>query len=340
MVTKILSFLGMACSSLAIAGTMGPACVPGSVVLPCEASYWEFGVDALYLKPAYTSLAFAPQAAEVVANTQGFAPITNITSFQRINPDWGWGYRLAGAYHFGTGVDLDLEWSHYDVDHKLGTYTGDYYQLFSAGRTATLALPVIPVETTYGLSISNNYDQVNMVMGQAVHMGLRKNARFYGGLQYAAIRVDRTSTYNITEPLFLLLTGGSVQDFNSTDFKGIGPVIGIDYSYDLLAGLSITATTAGSLLYGSSRFDLTTAYGNGLVIAETYGNKRVVVTGWEAKLGANYGYAFLNGLFNLEGGYQVVNYFSPLEAQPVFAGSLVKSNFGLFGPYFGVSWLG
>lgn len=345
MFKKLLSLCGLVCTSLATAGTMGPICSPGPVVVPCDTRFWDFDVQGLYLKPAYSaSLAFAP----TIDATPGFGLANNRLVFapadptdlsnQQIAPDWGWGYRLKGAYHFGTGLDLEMNWSHYDVDDNLGRYRGEYWQLFPV---TMLALPLEAEVANYDLYMNNTYDQVNLVMGQAVAMGLRKNARFYGGLQYASIRVNKTSVYEITtNPIFILLTGGGVRDINSTDFKGVGPVVGIDYSYALLSGLSVTANTSGSLLYGTSRFDLATAYSNALIVNSSYASKRTVVAGLEAKLGASYAYALMDGFFNLEGGYQVTNYFSALEAMPAFNGSLIKSNFGLFGPYFGVRWFG
>jgi hypothetical protein len=287
------------------------------VTVPCESKKWELGVEALYLRPAYTAL--------------GYAPVPALTSnvIQHVEPDWNWGYRLEGSYQFDTGSDIAVNWSHYDADSRLGLYSGQYFQL-GAGT-----LPA-----NYQLFLDNRYDQVNVLMGQRVDMGLLKKARFYGGVQYANIRVDGTSYFTITNPVFLRITGGGVKDLINTDFNGTGPVLGIDYAYDLTSDLSITANTAGSLLYGTSRYNFATAYVNGLVAASLYNSKKLVVPSLEAKLGAKYAYEMAYGVLNLEGGYQIVNYFNALQAKPVSTGTLVSSNFGLYGPYFGVKWLG
>lgn len=314
-----LALLGLTCSGLAMAGTMGPVCAPGNVTIPCEQNKWDLGIDALYLKPSYgPALSYAPTATG--------SPI------QKINPSDGWGYRMVGAWHFNTGNDITLNWSHYDVNSGAGTFAGQYL-LLAQGR-ATL------IPSTYGLHLDNKYDQVNLVMGQHVDFSMTNSARFYSGLQYADLRLNRTSHFAITNADILTGTGGGVRHLNNTDFNGVGPTLGMDYAYQVMQGLSLTANTAGSLVYGSSRYNFATAYDNGFVASSAYGSKKTMVTSLEAKLGANYAWQVAQGLLNLEGGYQVVNYFNALQARPLTTGALHTSDFGLYGPYFGVKWSG
>jgi hypothetical protein len=191
------------------------------------------------------------------------------------------------------------------------------------------------------LFLENRYDQVNLTLGQHVDMSVRKHVRFYGGAQYAKMRVDGTSTYVVTNPNFLPGIGGGVRTFVNTDFSGAGPVMGIDYAYDLTPDLSITANTSGSILYGISRYNSATVYNNGLVITSAYGSRESIVPGLEAKLGANYACNMAYGQLNLVGGYQVTNYFNALQARPsLTTGAILSSNYSLHGPYFGVKWLG
>jgi hypothetical protein len=314
MLQKTISILLMVVNGIAIAGTMGSACALGASTVPCEANKWELGIQALFLKPVY-------------GYALGYAQTTTSIAVQKIQPDWGWGYRLLGAYHFNTGNDISLNWSHYDVDGRLGGYTGQYLQL-----------PTGVVSANYGLFLSNKYDQINLVMGQKVNLSQVKSAHFYAGLQFADLRMDASNTYSVA-PAFISATGGGAKDLNSTDFNGVGPVIGVDYAYNLSQSLSITANTAGSLLYGTSRYNFATSYANGLVVSALYGTRKIIVPGLEAKLGANYAYELAQGMLNVEGGYQVINYFDALQGRPLTTGNVVNSDFGLFGPYLGVKWI-
>ncbi|ASQ44687.1 Lpg1974 family pore-forming outer membrane protein [Legionella clemsonensis] len=300
-----LAILGLAASSLVSAGSMGPTCVPGDVTVPCEVKKWDIGVQALYLQPVYSL-------------HRGYE-LTPVGTLREIDEDWDWGYRLEGSYHFNTGNDITMTWVHFDNE-------SDHYGY--AGFTPfTGPLP-------FALSLDTRFDQVNLVMGQHVDMGLVKNARFYGGLQYARIRRDMDYTYTP------LPATGFFQE-RDADFNGVGPVVGIDYSYDLINGFSITANGAASLLYGSSRYnDSFILVPANLVAVDIYASKKSIVPSLEAKLGLNYAHEMAQGTFNIEGGYQVINYFDALHALDLNCNCLQNSDFGLYGPYLGVKWVG
>ncbi len=303
----IYTVLGFAVSGIATAGAMGPVCTPGSVTVPCEAKAWSLGVQALYLRPLYDS-----DRAYVVSSN-------NIYEKQ---DKWGWGYELDGAYHFSSGSDLALNWMHYDVDSHIGNFIG-----------------ITPVGVTgYSMDHTNKFDQVNLVMGQHVDFGQLKNARFYGGLQYANIHSHDFRDYELNAVARANHITG-IGSHDNSDFNGIGPVIGIDYSYDLPHGISMTANTAGSILSGTSRNSTGFAYApSGLVPTNTYQSKKAIVPGFGAKLGLSYAHAMAQGVLNISGGYQVVNYFNALTV--LKTGARTDSDFGLYGPYFGLSWLG
>ncbi len=302
-----LAVLGLAASGLAMAGTMGPVCAPGNVTVPCEAKKWDLGVQALYLKPAFDA---------------DYGYERKINGFQEIDQDWDWGYRITGSYHFSTGNDLTVTWVHFSTDFQQSGFRG------VNPLTQQLSAPFTMLQ-------AHTYDQVNAVMGQHVDVGQQKNMRLYAGLQYADIRVDANN--NFAAP-------PSLTKYHNTDFNGVGAVVGTDFSYDLSEAFSLTANGAMSIMYGTGRYSdgfLTTIDGTDVVFGTNYGTKRMIVPSLEAKLGANYAYPIADGVLNIEGGYQAVNYFNALQNLSTLTGSrITNSDYGLFGPYLGAKWVG
>ncbi|MCC5792775.1 MAG: hypothetical protein JJT82_09255 [Legionellaceae bacterium] len=316
--TKLsMAIIALSLSSTAMAGMYAappaPTCVPGDVTVPCEGKKWDLGVRALYLKSLYSGSGANLQNSLLDAN-------------HAIDNDWGWGYQLEGSYHFSTGNDISLNWTHYDHDVTRSGLAGN----FPAGISAL------------SLRVDNIFDQVNVLMGQHVDMGLRKKARFYAGLQYARIRSEIHNHY--ATPLPTVLGPEPLRAAVYTETKGVGPVIGIDYSYDLANGFSVTANTASSLLFGNGRYSSQFILSaTNLVVPNfsSYAGKKSVIASLEGKLGINYAHALHHGVLNVEAGYQALNYFDALQTRSFSAlDQLSDTNFALYGPYFGVKWLG
>jgi hypothetical protein len=310
-----LVLLGLAASSYAAAGTMGPVCTPGNVTVPCVERLWDLGIQALYLESVFDA-------------NKAYAQNAQLGQPNIDRNDWDWGFRLEGSYHFNTGNDVSVNWTHYKggVNHF--------------GGNGLVPLPPQSVTTVpYNLITIDRYDQANVIMGQHVDFGLVKKMRFYGGLQYANIQANSSNLYNFA----LAPTITSVSLFDNTEFRGIGPTVGLDYAYHLTDAFSVIANGAGSILYGTSRYNIGyVAAPSGLVLVSQYAKTGAMVPSLEAKLGLNYAYSMPEGVVNLEGGYQVVNYFNALEAQSMqsLTASIASVSYGLYGPYFGVKYVG
>lgn len=314
-----LAVIGLAASSFASAGSMGPVCTPGNVTVPCEAERWDLGVQALYFKSLYG------------ANKSVQPVLPN--NFQEISNEWHWGGRLEGSYHFNTGNDLTIDWIHYKISDDLGPFLGEFPLIATNGPTN--------VERAYSVSNKNHFDQINAVLGQHADFGLVKKMRFYGGMQYGNVqtRMKKSSA----EVIIPRITTTSVDYFANADFKGFGPVLGIDYSYNITNELSVTANGQGSLLYGTTRYNAGfVAQPAGGVFSSVYSAKNAIVPTMQAKLGMNYAYSIAQGVMNFEAGYQVLDYFNVFQTQAgqVIANPLLTSDFGLYGPYFGVKYVG
>lgn len=323
-----LIVLGLTASGFASAGTMGPVCVPGDVTVPCEARHWDIGVQALYFRPTYT----ADRGYELNA-TNGLSLANGLPNgfnygYRKNEPEWDWGYRIEGSYHFNTGNDVTLTLIRFDNGNTRYGFRG-----FTDFSAATLP---------YDLNLSNRFDQLNILLGQHVDMSAAKKIRFYGGFQYAKIRLEETREFTVVPAALLRQRASGLAQYNKSEVYGFGPTLGIDYSYNLfLSGLSVTANGATSLLTGISRF------ANGYVVAPTglvrfndSFTRKVVVPSFEAKLGLKYEHEFTNGALSLEGGYQAINYFDVFKARGRVSTQPSTTNFGLYGPYFGAKWVG
>lgn len=304
-----LAVIGLAASSIVSAGAMGPVCAPGNVTVPCDAKLWDFGIQALYLQSIYGGAKAAQQ-------------------FQNVDNKWNFGFRAEGSYHYSTGSDISVDWTHYSNDTTRSGFVG--------------FIPVPPFRSSFTMINQNRLDQINVVAGQHVDVGLVKKMRFYGGMQYANLQVNDTNYY---PPRFIrtlgIVTPLQLQD--NTDFKGFGPVVGIDYSYNITPAIKVTANGAGSILYGTSRYSSDfIATAAGLVLLPTYNAVKAMVPTVQAKLGLNYEYNMPLGVLNVEGGYQAINYFNVLQTQPLQNPALpiTTVNYGLYGPYLGFKYLG
>lgn len=336
---KIVMAMLALSGSAAFAGTMGPACVEGNVTVPCASSAWDFGVQALYLKPAFSDrLAWAGAR---TADTDTGTTSTNTESMVENDLKWRWGFKLEGSYHFDTGNDLNLNWYH--MGRKSTTEVTSSTELdlgfqFDANEVSTRTAAFKPA-----------WDAVNLEFGQHVNFGERKNIRFHGGVQYARITTDRSASlvgnFAGVDPIDGAFSGSrTATSTHNTTYNGFGPRVGADMSYDWNNGLAIYANSAAALLTGKSKYNrsFNSTDNTGGVITfrsdSSTASKTAVVPELEAKLGLTYTYAIAQGDLTLDAGYMWVNYFS---AQTIITRADVSdSNFSVQGPFVGLKWVG
>lgn len=304
-------------SGLTFAGTMGAVCEPGVVTVPCEDKRWELAVEALYLRP-------------VVGRDRMFIEEgTVFNSSANVAGDWGWGFGLSGSYHFSTGSDLSLDWIHYDViSHLPHAFFGVTPSFF--GLTPVSA-------SEYRAKVLNRFDRVNATLGQVSDVSLLKRIHFFAGLQYAKIYHEFFNYYDLAFPPEFT----EINEYNKANFSGVGPVVGIDYSYGLpWWGLNVEAKFDGSILYGTSRTLTGFVLGPAGLITNgiNVGRKRLVPS-VDAKLGLSCNHDLGEGILSLYAGYEVLNYFNALVNLSPSVYSL-NTNYGLYGPYAGISWKG
>lgn len=311
-------------SSAAFAGTMGPVCTPGNVTVPCATTGWDVGVYALYLEPSYSG---TPR----IFNYLGSSFVGDQRVHTKLNTDFDWGFKLEGSYHFSTGNDINVNWYHWDDT----TSQNAHYFSETSGAEVTF--------TPY--QIEHKWDAVNFEFGQHVDFGEFKNIRFHGGAQYARLEHREYAAYAINVPsagfvvdpdtgAIVLDPGSSEVGVNRVDltFRGVGPRVGADMSYDWINGFAIYANGAAALLVGDKKVNDTSN------VEPNRASRTSIVPELEAKLGLKYTYAMAQGNLTLDGGYMVANYWDAFEfVQAGFAGS---TNFGVHGPFIGLKYVG
>jgi hypothetical protein len=293
-------------SSVAFAGTMGPVCTPGNVTVPCERTAWDFGIQALYLTTAYDA-DWGYIGDEV--------PTTGSIALRNSDADWGWGFRLEGSYHFSTGNDLNVNWSHFDHDTHLIT---------AVGTTPSDRL----------IKFDPRWNAVNVEFGQHVDFGEYKDIRFHAGVQYADIKNDIRRYSDATAT--------TIAGQWTTTMEGFGPRAGADMTYNFGNGFAVYGNSAIALLAGDSKFTYSTASQTN----RFHGSKHAVVPELEAKLGAKYTMNVGSGDLSLDVGYMFVNYFNANHvAQGIDTNGTIfhanqETDFALHGPYAGIKWVG
>ena len=305
-------------------------CTGSSVSVPCDKRGWSFAGDALYVQTNNVG-----QVTHTVSTTG--STVTN--SYQNLDPNWTWGFEFAAAYYFGTGNDLNLNWTHFVKQSSqttegagiLGAYTSNELD----GGTDGVANRANTITT----DIDNTFDAVNLEFGQMVNFGDHVGTRFHAGLQYAQIKSTLDQSAGLTE-------NNTIYNDNNmaSKFDGVGPRLGMDSSYSFGNGLSLFGNVAGSLLVGDLKLTQTqtstSGNGTGDVVSQintTTSANNSIVPEAEAKLGVRYTKPLAQGDLSAEVGYQVANYWNAVNYTTSTADT---SDFGYDGIFFGLKWLG
>lgn len=303
-------------SSAVFAGTMGPVCAPGNVTVPCEATAWDFGVQALYLQTSINGDAGRWSDLEEVNGTH--------YNHHHDNDNWGWGFQLEGSYHFGTGNDATLNWYHFDDSH-------DDHDHHHVGDV------LVDGDHFDDNHFRPHWDAVNLEFGQHVDFSQTTKIRFHAGAQYARIKTTGAVGF---------LTGDSLNTVDlwsqTSSYNGFGPRVGSDLSYEVGNGFAFYGKAAATLLAGTTKYN----NGNGSLFSAR--SRTQIVPELEGKLGARYTYAMSSGDLTLDVGYMWVDYINARStlvatssAGTVTANSLTnRDDFGLSGVYAGLKWVG
>ena len=306
-------------------------CCSSSVLVPSQHGGFKVGVDALYLRPTSNGLDYATL---VVTNQPNFT--LGVERSQVIDPSYDWGFYVQAGYLFPcTGNDLTIGYTYLNTDENASISVPD---TFLRPSSFIIVSPLSgidpePLVTPVFASVEGKFESTLNVLdveaGQRFTTGAY-DMRMFAGLRYANIDTTlKTIARGFTPPPPVEEGTRSIagsQDFNS-QFRGIGPRIGVDARYCLSSGFGLDADLSTSLLVGTinSHYNAVqtitsitpppqsvTTVTNNPFTARNGSNARVVPV-LEAKLGADYTYIMdcrCKSALVFEAGYQVTNYFN------------------------------
>lgn len=301
--------------------------LPFEVTVPSLEPGVEFNIEGLYLRPTNSDIDYATVNP---ANTN-----TNSLSYgvKTIHPTYNFGFKLGIGYIFPeSGNDLHLNWTHFSN---------------STSNSSSAAAGEV-IEPNYGLGsygsfnqaygkLQNRYDAIDADAGQFMDVGTRLRLRFFGGLRYAEINSDITSS--VTNGNAVNYQVNNSTNRNNSRFIGLGPRLGIDGVYHLNHNFGITWGFAGSTLAGKIKSNEnvidTTANGTSTVTSTSTNNVNRLVPNLDAKIGLDYS---VDSAVTVEGGYKFSQYFGAVDrfnfvGVPALGINRVTSNIGFNGPY-------
>ena len=225
-------------------------CRSSTVLVPSQHGGFKVGIDALYLRANGSDLGYATN----VTFPSNFS--LGLEDNKSVDPSYDWGFYAQVGYLFPcTGNDLTVGYTYLntnDTDSILGT----------PGVTTGILISPLSVlaaenfvddanDGLFGAAQGKSEYTLNVVdleAGQRFTTGAY-DLRMFAGLRYANMDTTlKTLAQPFDEGQVNTLVSG-VQDFHS-QFRGVGPRIGVDARYCLSSGFGLDADLSTSLLVG------------------------------------------------------------------------------------------
>ncbi|HVV67865.1 MAG TPA: Lpg1974 family pore-forming outer membrane protein [Gammaproteobacteria bacterium] len=320
-------------ASLGAYATLPTDATPFSLNIPNLQSGLEITLEGLLVRPDVINSDYATlQDIDLDRGRRDHFNFSDNRSVQNVNPSYDFGFRVGLGYIFpDSGNDVQLSWTHFQDTNTNSTGIGDN-EVLVTGAGVPLINPNIFGDEIFGdasanTSLKNQFDAVDLTVGQYVNIGTRLQTRLFGGLRYAYVQQNQTSNYgafyqreNRDDPF---LVYGERDTFNSK-FNGLGPRLGFQAAYNVWDCFGVTGSVAGSLLVGKVKSSSDTD-----IVVDVEDRRRDepfsfdinsssnvwrVVPELDARLGLNYTWTVgTNSALTLEGGYQVTQYFNAVD---------------------------
>ena len=304
---KSMVFFFSFCSSSVFAGVMGPLCNAENVAVPCNHSGWAVDAQALYLQSSSTAL-----------NTGGHQTINDHDLYENAGNNWGWGFKLEGAYHFKNSRDIDINWYHLDsqkISYLVGPMTDAAEAYISGQHIQNKHRPT--------------WNAINLEVGLPIDIGRLSRVRLHAGVEYVSLR-----------ELLQFKSSGIEADWiyraHNITYNGLGPRVGADMFYNIYQNFSVNAKSGVGMYAGASRENALGIKADGKA-SSSFISSMYIVPELNIQLGGNYTLKTANGALSLNTGWMFINYFQALITR--VAGVVHSESFGFQGPYVGLTWL-
>jgi Legionella pneumophila major outer membrane protein precursor. len=340
-------------------GLSTPSFANSNLLVPSQHGGLKVGIDALYVRSSNQDLSYAQFV--------GTNFTTDVVSNKTVDSSYDSGIYAQIGYLFPcTGNDLTLGYTYIDIDDT-DTVVAPRPSINSGLAIANGVVQVMPLgvlagDQSFGSALGKarfSLNSFDLDAGQRFTTGFC-DVRLFAGLRYANMTNTLTTVADrFPVPEFNPGVNNTVsgeQTFNS-QFRGVGPRIGVDGRYCLRGGFGVDANLSTALLAGwidsdySAQIDTYSFTQNNLTSQQFSVKSRsdhCVVPAVEAKLAVDYTHIMnrhCKSSIVVEAGYQATRYFNANEQASVLNpndGSLLSdggvSGVGFDGPYFGVKY--
>lgn len=284
-----------------------------NVTVPCFAGGYTACLGGLYIRPSVPALDYVI-----------FIPDFTDPGFHRtvrsVNPDYEWGLTASASYLLpGTGSDLVFTFASFSrttFDDSSHLADGNELVAMLTDFDATqFTVPGVTSNVSANAKAHFNYQTYDLTLGQHLLVGCKTHFRIYGGVRY--INLNQRLNANYFHELSIFGVGSSEELFltsQRTNFKGIGPRLGIYSCYELGCGFGIVGDLATSLLIGESdsHFSQFATFLDGTTATIRFNNPDVdkIVANLTGRLGLAYIHplnAYIS--YKIEAGYLVEHYY-------------------------------
>lgn len=255
--------------------------------------------EYLLMTPRQSGLSYALVDPKNDLVPQG--PLQSVTYDQSSAVRVGLGYQVPGS-----GWDVGLQY----------TYLHSNGNSYAAAASGGVIYPEMtrPGLTDYALSAYANarlnYNVYDLAFGKTLDIDEWTRVRIYGGLRFASIYQTLSGYYN-----GLLADSAFAQ--NRSNFDGVGPMLGTEFSWKVWGGFSLFGNASGGLIYGNVRSAaVETNNGGATIYTDITDTNRQMIPFAGVGLGASWQYRGLT----VRAGYEVVNWFGLIQ-RPTFLDS-------------------